>query len=65
MECGSCGIKISRRKDGYELCPTCYQKALENQRLLWKELAEWTREQKLHVIKVTMQGETLRQESPK
>lgn len=62
IECCKCGIPIDHEIDGYDLCPKCYAKAVENQRLFFKELAQWVKDNHLFALKVTL---TERQEMPK
>lgn len=56
IECCKCSTSITQEIDGYELCPDCYAEALENQRLMWKELAQWVEDNHLYVMKVTLTG---------
>ena len=56
MNCVTCGTEIKNTIDGYELCLSCYQSAVQNQRLFWKELSEWIKRENLHIITVAMKG---------
>ena len=52
--CEKCGVPIKQGGDSYDLCPQCYAEAVENQRLCFRELAQWVKDNHLYALKVTL-----------